>query len=145
MARFKDDQKVIDAFTPHLPAGETVLHYAYGVKQPNIFLMIVLFLLAILPGAIAVAILTKEYIVATTQRRFVVIRFSGGKIDVKEVLEYPLDQLRGKGVKTSKGSLFTHITIADPQKPFVAKFHRLGMKQNKPHAEAIADTLQAAA
>lgn len=143
MARFKDDQKVIDAFKPHLPAGETVQHYAYGVKQPPIILIFLLFLLAILPGAIAVALLTKEYIVATTERRFVVIRFSGGKINVKEVLEYPLDQVRN--VKTSKGGIFTVIKIADPQKPFEAKFHRLGMKQNKQHAEAMADALQAAA
>ena len=143
MARFRDEQKVIDAFAPHLPPGETVRYYGYGVKQPPIILIFFLFLLAILPGAIAVALLTKEYLVALTEKRFLVLRFSGGKIDVKEVLEYPLDGLAH--VKTSKGGLFTHLRIDDPQKPFVAKFHRLGLKQNKPHCEAIADALEQAA
>ncbi len=141
MARFKDDQKVIDAFGPYLVPGETVQHYAYGVKQPHILLIIFLMLLAILPGAIAVALLTKEYIVATTAGRFLVLRFSSGKINVKEVLEYSLD--RPLNVVTSTGSIFTHIRINDPQKPFVAKFHRLGMKSNQPHSRAIAEALEA--
>lgn len=144
MARFKDEGFVAQAFQPHLAPGEQVQHLGYGVKQPNIFLMIFLFCLAILPGAIAVAILTKEYVVALTNQRLVVLRFSGGKIDVKEVLDYWPQNLTGK-VKTSKGGIFTHIKIDDPDKPFVAKFHRLGMPNNKPQMEAIADALQQAA
>ena len=143
MARFKDEGFVAQAFAPHLNPGEQISNLAYGVKQPNIFLIILLFCLAILPGAIAVAILTKEYVVALTNQRFIVLQFSGGKINVKEVLEYWPQNLVGK-VKTSKGSIFTHIKINDPDKPFVAKFHRMGMPNNKPQTEAMADALQQA-
>lgn len=143
MARFKDEGFVAQAFQPHLHQGEQIQNLAYGVKQPPIWLILILFCLAILPGAIAVAILTKEYVVALTNQRFVVLQFSGGKIKVKEVKEYWPNNLAGK-VKTSKGSIFTHIKISEPGNDFVAKFHRLGMPNNKQHAEAMADALQQA-
>jgi hypothetical protein len=107
------------------------------VKQPNI-------LLIILMGAGLLAwLLTKEYMVGLTDRgRFIVLRFSG-KMNVKEVTDYHLTQLQN--VKTSTGALFTHINIKDPQKPFVAKFHRLGMKTNREQAMAIAQALESRA
>jgi hypothetical protein len=123
------------AFQPHLAPGESLKHWAYGVKQPPIWLILILFLLAILPGAIAVALLTKEYVIGLTDRRLIVLLFSG-KLKVKEMMEYQLGSL--PPVKTSTGGLFTHISIQDPARPFVAKFHRLGMKQNREHAMAIA-------
>jgi hypothetical protein len=145
MARFKDEQKVVAAFQPYLQPGDQVQHFAYGVKQPSMLLMLPLFLLAILPGAIAVALLTKEYIVALTGQKFIALRFSSGKITVKEVLEYYPQETAAPGVvKTSKGGLFTHIRINHPEKPFVAKFHRMGMPNNKPHAEAIVDRISGA-
>ena len=49
MAKFSEDQ-IRDVFAPHLEEGETVQHMAFGVKQPNIFLIILLVALAILPG-----------------------------------------------------------------------------------------------
>lgn len=144
MARFKDESKVTGAFQTHLHPGEQLQHFAYGVKQPPIMLIILLMLLAILPGAIAVALLTKEYLLGLTDKRLIALRFSSGKINVKEVLEYARAQLTPQQVKTSKGSIFTHIRIDDPAKPFVAKFHRMGMPNNKMHAEAIADALNQA-
>lgn len=135
MARFKSDEIITNAFQPHLAPGEQLKHWAYGVKQPPIFLIILLFLLAILPGAIAVALLTKEYVIGLTDRRLLVLRFSG-KLNVKEMLEYNLASM--PPCKTSTGGLFTHIEIMDPARPFIAKFHRLGMKQNREHAMAIA-------
>ncbi len=135
MARFKSDEIITNAFQPHLAPGEQLKHWAYGVKQPPIFLIILLFLLAILPGAIAVALLTKEYVIGLTDRRLLVLRFSG-KLNVKEMLEYNLASMTP--CKTSTGGLFTHIEIMDPARPFIAKFHRLGMKQNREHAMAIA-------
>jgi len=143
MARFKDEGFVAQAFQPHLHPGEQIQHLAYGVKQPPIWLILLLFCLAILPGAIATAILTKEYVVALTGQRFIVLLFSGGKIKVKEVKEYWPQNLGGK-VKTSKGAIFTHIRIDDGPNSFVAKFHRMGMPNNKQHAEAMADMLQQA-
>lgn len=135
MARFRDPNIPAAAFTPYLEPGEQLKHWAYGIKQPNIFLIIALFALGILPGAIAIAVMTKEYLVGLTDRRFIVLRFKGGKIEVKEVIHYPLDNL--PPVKASTGGIFTHIKIADPAKPFAAKFHRLGMSGNREHSMAI--------
>lgn len=135
MARFKDPNVPAAAFTPYLEPGEQLKHWAYGVKQPSMALIIPLLFLAVLPGAIATALLTKEYIVGLTDRRFIVIRFKGKKIDVKEIMDYPLASL--PPVKASTGGLFTHIKIEDPSKPFVAKFHRMGMPGNREHGQAI--------
>jgi hypothetical protein len=101
MARFKDPSVVPNAFEAHLEEGEEIKYYAYGVKQPSIWLIILLMCLAILPGIIAIALLTKEYIVALTGGRFLAIRFSGSEIKEKEFLEYQLGEI--KDVKTSKG------------------------------------------
>jgi len=134
MARFKDEAFILNGFAPHLQPGERILYYAYGVKQPNILLM-VLFL-----GGLLAWLLTKEYMVGLTDRgRFVVLRFSG-KLNVKEVLDYWIMQLQN--VKTKTGPLFTYIDIKDPERPFSAKFHRLGMKQNREYAMAIAQSLE---
>ena len=135
MARFKDPNVPAAAFQPYLEPGEQLRHWAFGVKQPNMLLILPLFALAILPGAIAVALLTKEYVVGLTDRRFIVLRFKGKKVEVQEVLEYPLSAL--PPVKASTGGLFTHIKIEDPAKPFVAKFHRMGMPGNREHGMAI--------
>ena len=133
MARF-DEASVMNAFAPHLQPGERVLYYAYGVKQPNVLLIVLLL------GGLLAALLTKQYMVGLTDRgRFLVLRF-GGKLNVKEVSEYHLGNVQGASTKT--GPIFTYITIKDPQKPFTAKFHRLGMKQNRPHAMAIGQSLQ---
>lgn len=139
MARFRDPNIPAAAFTPYLEPGEQLKHWAYGVKQPNILLIIPLFVLGVLPGVIAVAVMTKEYVVGLTDRRFIVLRFKGGKIEVKEVIDYPLNKL--PPVQASTGGIFTHIKITDPAKPFAAKFHRLGMSGNREHSMAIAAAL----
>jgi hypothetical protein len=133
MARF-NDTNVPAAIQPHLQQGEKLKHWAFGVKQPNMGLIILLIAMAILPGVIAVALLTKNYIVALTERRVLVLRFKG-KLNVVEVMEYPL-QPRPKG-SGSTGALFTHIRIDDPTKPFKAKFHRMGMPNNREQSQAI--------
>jgi len=139
VARFRDESIMTNALSAQLQPGEQLYYYAYGVKQPNIFLIILLMCLAILPGAIAVALLTKEYVIGMTERRLIVLRFSG-KMKIKEVTDYWLDRL--PRVVQSTGSLFTHIKIEDPQKPFVAKFHRLGAKQNRDMSMAMAKHLE---
>jgi hypothetical protein len=135
MARFKDPKIPAAAFTPYLEAGEQLSHWAYGVKQPNILLMMPLLALGVLPGLIAIQVLTKEYVVGLTDRRFIVLRFKGGKIAVSEVIAYPLNSL--PPVKASTGPVFTRIKIDDAAKPFAAKFHRLGMPGNREHAISI--------
>lgn len=139
MARFNDVAKVRAAFTPYLEQGEQLYGVAYGVKQPPIWAIILLLLVGILPGVIAIAVMTKEYIVAITDRRFVTLRFSGSSIKVKEVQAWHRTAM--PPVRTSTGGLFTHIAIADPVKRFAAKFHRLGMPGQREEAMKIAATL----
>lgn len=139
MARFKDPNFVAAAFHPYLQPGEQLRHVAFGIKQPSMWAMMPLFILAILPGAIATALLTKEYVVALTDRRVIVLHFKGSQIQVQEVFEYALNY--HAPAETSTGSIFTHIKIHDPAKPFVAKFHRAGMPGNREQAMAIAAAL----
>jgi hypothetical protein len=140
MARFKDPNVPAAAFAPYLEPGEQLRNIAFGVKQPNLLLILPLFLLAILPGAIAVALLTKEYVVGLTDRRFIVLRFKGKNVQVQEVLDYRLGD-HPLPVKSSTGPVFTHIKVEDAAKPFVAKFHRMGMPGNREGAMAIAAAL----
>jgi hypothetical protein len=143
MARFNDTTVIQAALAAQLEPGETLRHWAYGVKQPNVALITFLYCLALLPGIIAVFALTREYVVGLTDRRFIVLRFKGSGIAVQEVLSWRLDAL--PHVQTSTGSLFTHIRIDDPAKRFVAKFHRLGTSDNRPQAMAIAEGLEVGA
>ena len=133
-----DNVNVPAAFAPHLQPGEQLKYYAFGVKQPNIGLIILFMLLGILPGMIAVMLMTKNYFIGLTDRRFLVLQIkSMGNHTVVQVMEYPLSGLSPQNVVASTGPLFTHIRINDPQKPFVAKFHRMGMKTNREHTMAI--------
>lgn len=140
MARFNDPGVVQAAFQSALEPGETIRHVAYGVKQPPIAVIALLTALFILPGLIAIAIMTKEYVVALTDRRFIVLRFKSKAIRVEETLAWRLDAL--PPVKTSTGGLFTHIAVEDPARPFAAKFHRLGMPGQREEATAIAAALE---
>ena len=141
MARFKDPNVPAAAFAPYLEPGEQLRHVAFGVKQPSLLLILPLFALAVLPGAIAMALLTKEYVVGLTDRRLIVLRFKGGKVNVQEVLDYRLDNGQRPRVTASTGPVFTHIKIEDQAKPFAAKFHRMGMPGNREGATAIAAAL----
>ncbi|MFQ5569652.1 MAG: hypothetical protein ACE5G0_08245 [Rhodothermales bacterium] len=137
-----NDERIQAAFQPYLQEGEELRYWAFGVKQPNIFLLILLIALAILPGIIAVFLLTKNYLIGLTDRRFLVLQIKGtSKATVKQITEYGLDEVRGMKVKTSTGGLFTHIRIDDAAKPFVAKFHRAFSKNNRPHAMAIGEAI----
>jgi hypothetical protein len=142
MARYKDPV-VTELLGKQLHPGEQLYHWAYGVKQPPMGLIILLTLLAVLPGAIATALMTKEYIVGLTSHRVLILRVKGGKANVLEITEY--DRRNLPPAKTSTGALFTHIALADPARPFVAKFHRLGMTNNRDHAMGIAAALPQAA
>lgn len=139
MARFNDLFHVHAAFEPYLEPGEQIARVAYGMKQPPIWLIVPLLLIGILPGVIAIALMTREYVVALTDRRFIALRFSGKQIRVEEVLDWRLGAL--PPLATSTGAIFTHIAIRDPARPFVAKFHRLGMPDQREEAMAIAAAL----
>jgi hypothetical protein len=138
MARYQD-AIVTNVLGQQLQPGEQLQHWAYGVKQPPIWLIILLMCAAILPGAIAVALMTKEYVIGLTSHRLIILQVSGGK--AKVILKWDYWRAQMPPAQTSTGALFTHITIKDPQRPFGAKFHRMGMPNNRPHAMAIAAAL----
>ncbi|MCG8602054.1 MAG: hypothetical protein MI807_18065 [Verrucomicrobiales bacterium] len=136
------DEDVKAALAPQLEEGESIRHWAYGVKQPNIFLLIFLIALAVVPGIIAVFLLTKNYFLVLTDRRLLAIQVKGVKPDdIKTITEYSLAELSSENVKTSTGGLFTHIAIQEEEKPFKAKFHRAFCETNRPHAMAIAEAI----
>jgi hypothetical protein len=103
-------------------------------------LIIAMYLIAVLPGAIALMLLTKEYVVALTDRRVLVLRFSG-RLKVKELIEYSLADEHQ--TQSSTGMLFVHLKVRDPERPFVAKFHRLGLTNNRQNAQEISTALAA--
>ena len=102
MARYKDPI-VTDVLGKQLMPGEQLQHWAYGVKQPHIGLIILLMCMAILPGAIAVAIMTKEYVIGLTSHRLLVLQVKGGKATIIGKQEYNRAAL--PPAKTSTGGL----------------------------------------
>ena len=138
MAKFSEDN-LRNAIQPHLQPGEQVQYVAYGVKQPNILLLVLLL------GGILGALLTKHYVIALTDRRLIVVQAKGGffSIDLgaKAVASYTFAELSALPIKTSTGAIFTHIRI-DASTPFIAKFHRLASKTNRDHAVGITQALQ---
>ena len=131
MARY-NDTNVPAAIQPHLKPGEVLRHYAFGVKTPNmVFTLIPLLYI----------VLTRNFIVALTNRRLLVLEFSGN-LNVTGVTEYALDSM--PVVTGSVGMLFTKLWVKDSAKPFFAKFHRMGMPNNRMHSTAILEALKTA-
>lgn len=143
MAKITDD-RVAQVARPHLQPGETIESWAFGVKMPPFYVWVPLIAIALLPGLIAMLLLTKNYLLVLTDRRLLVLTIkSPSNATVKAVSEYALDELHKLDVKTSTGSIFTHIKIPDDHKPFVAKFHRAYSKENRRNAMAIAEAISA--
>ena len=141
MPKLKDEQ-IKTAFQDYLNEDEELKHWAFGVKQPNIFLIILLIALFILPGILAVIFLTKNYLIALTDKRFIVLQIKSiSNAEVTKMQEYNLDELDRSKVKSSAGALFTKISIDDPVNPFAAKFHRAFSKNNRPHSIAIGEAI----
>lgn len=144
MARKTKDEKWRDAFAQHLDPDEQLLHVAFGVKQPHIGLIILFVALAVIPGLIVVMLMTKNYLVALTNKRLIVAQVSSSfKFKPGKMWDYDPGQPGGE-VKTSTGMIFTHISIKNPENPFKAKFHRSGSKKNREAAMAIAAVLDPA-
>jgi len=94
-----------------------------------------LLLVALLPAAILNVLMTKEYVVGLTDRRLIVLRFTG-KLVVKDSFVYDLALL--DRVATKAGSVFTWISIDNKERPFRALFHRSGLADNQAQSRAIA-------
>lgn len=125
-----------------LQPGEQIQFVAYGIKQPNIFLMVLLL------GGLLSALLTKHYVLALTDRRLVIKEINMGLFSLdftkaKSITSYTPQELAQFPVKTSTGPIFTHIRIDAPNR-FVAKFHRLASKNAREHAMGIAAALERA-
>ena len=130
------DEDMMPIFAPHLQPGEQLVNWAYGVKQPSIWVIILC--IATIGGVLLVAFLTKNYLVGLTSwGRFLVFQMSGKT--VKSATVYQVGQMQD--VKTSTGPIFTHMKIAGPV-PWQAKFHRMGMKQNRQHSQAMAAAIE---
>ena len=140
MTKLTDD-KIKLAFEQYLQGEENLKYWAFGVKQPNIFLIVLLLALFILQGIIAIFWLTKNYLIALTDNNLLVLEVASiSNANVKKHTEYSLSKLRGK-VTASTGVLFTKIKIDDSAKLFEAKFHRAFSKNNRPHAMAISEAI----
>ncbi len=144
MAKMTHDE-LKHALQPHLLPGEEVRHLAFGVKQPPIAVIILLVLIAVLPGLIAVLLLTRNYLVALTDRRLLVLRVSGPfKPEAKEMIEFDLDRI--SRIKTRRSPIFVHLNLQQEQQRFVAKFHRSPYRgANRTESIAIVDELQSVA
>ncbi len=141
MAKLKDEQ-IKAAFQDYLKEDEELKYWAYGVKQPNIIIIVILIALFILPGIIAVLFFTNNYLIAITDKRFIVLQIKSiSNAEIIKMQEYNLDELDRTKVKSSTGALFTKISIDNQDKPFAAKFHRAFSKNNRPHAMAIGDAI----
>ena len=143
MRQFTRPSDAAAVLQPHLEDGETLRHWASGVKQPSVWLLLPLAALGIVPAVVAAFLLTKDYVVGLTDRRFVVLRMGASGTEPEEVLVYDLHAL--PPVTASAGPLFTHIKVQDPTQPFAAKFNKAGMPGNREHAAAIAAALTSGA
>lgn len=146
-----DTPQMLDLLSPMLPAGDTLLHSAYGTRQPNMLLMLPAFALAIIPGVILTHVLTKHYIVGLSQTALLIAEVSPKwrsmmvAVDaVKPSRVIPLAELRGQTAKVKTSTLFRHIDVGQGDERFKAKFHRAFSKSNRPEANAIGDAIVAA-
>ena len=96
MTKLTDD-KIKLAFEQYLQGEENLKYWAFGVKQPNIFLIVLLLALFILQGIIAIFWLTKNYLIALTDNNLLVLEVASiSNVNVKKHTEYSLSELSGK-------------------------------------------------
>lgn len=138
------DDLMKETLNAHLQEDETLAHWAFGIKQPSLLIIAPLFALAILPGAIATQMLTKNYLIGLTNKRLIVLQIKSiTNAELKALIEYDRAGFKANPASYKPGKLFTHISIEDAEKPFKAKFHRMMSKDNRMHAEAIGTAISA--
>jgi hypothetical protein len=145
-----DSRTMREILAPGVPAGESLQHVAYGVRQPNMLLMLPAFALAVVPGVLLTQKLTKHYVVGATRNYLVIAEVSpkwrslAVAVDaVKSVDAISLGALRGEPKKVSTGPVFTHIRFGAGKSLFKVKFHRAFSKTNRAEANAIAEIVAA--
>jgi len=146
-----DMAQMRELLAPVLPAGETVQHAAYGVRQPNILLLLPAFALAILPGIILTQMLTRHYVVGQSRNYLMVAEISPkwrsmtAAVDaVRDRWAVSINTLRGQPKMVRNGPLFTRIAFGSGPDGFQAKFHRAFSRTNRAEAEAIGEVVKSA-
>ncbi|MCA9185593.1 MAG: hypothetical protein R3E01_29495 [Pirellulaceae bacterium] len=141
MAKLTDD-RAREILQPYLEDGETIRHWCFGVRQPHLALLIALIAIATIPGVIAVQLLTKNFLIALTNRRLIILHIaSPTNHRVKTMFEYTLAELDEVPVRSSTGPLFTHLKIGEGSDCFRAKCARMFSKSNRSEAIAIATAI----
>ena len=137
MAKLKESD-ITTALGAHLEPGETLQQWAVGIRQPGLHIIVPLFALAILPGAIAVQMLTKSYIVGLTDKRLIVLQVKSiTNATLKGVMEFDRARLADAPGTTRTGGLFTHMRIDWPEQSWRAKFHRAFARGHRERAMQI--------
>lgn len=139
MARLTQ-QQIATAVQPFLEPGEQVLYCAYGIQQPSWLLIAPLVILAILPGLITQALLSKYYMVVLTNRRGLLVHCAG-KLKPREIIEYRPGAI--PPVTVSQGPFSTVMRITDPLGAIRIRFYRAAVANNREQAAAIGNALAA--
>lgn len=139
MKTSKED-KLRLAFNPYLKQDEKFKFVAYGVKQPNFFVLSLLIISII--GVFILPSLTKHFIIGLTDKRLIILQINGiNNHKVKRIIEYPLVELPNIQIITSTRLLFTYFDIQYDNESFKAKCHRGYSKTNRENAIKIAEAI----
>lgn len=145
-----DNAQMREILNPALPAGERLQHCAYGVRQPNMWLMVPAFALAIVPGVLLTAKLTRHYVVGMSRNYLVVSEIGANwrskslaSEAVKSCDAISLNALRGVEKQVKIGTVFTRIRFGTGADRFDAKFHRAFSKTNRAESAAMAEVIGA--
>lgn len=139
MRQFADPDALAAVLRPHLAPGETLQHWASGVRQPSVWLLLPLAALAVVPAVVAASLLTRDVLVGLTDRRLVVLWMGASGTEPERVVAYERSAM--PPVRASSGPLRTTLRVRDPARPFAVTFNRAGMPGNREHAGAIAAAL----
>ena len=122
-----------------LDAGETLKEFGIAHRPPRFF-----FLLAVLAELVpifkpALLKMTRFFLVGVTNRRLVVLEVDRRECAPVQLKAFSLNQL--PPFSYSKGFVNHRLTLNVPEGKDVLRFHRIGMKDNFRHAEAIEKAL----
>jgi len=143
-----DTKQMHEILSLALPTGERLQYCAYGVRQPNMLLMVPAFALAIVPGVILTHKLTRHYVVGMSRNYLIIAEISPKwrsmslAVDaVKTCDAISLNALRGVEKRVKTGMIFTRIRFGTGRGRFEAKFHRAFSKSNAADAAAMAEII----
>lgn len=122
------------AFGPYLEPDEPLKHWAYGRRGPAPLFFLPLYLLGIVPGVLARALLTTTYLVGLTEHRLIVLRFRG-YLKVEEHYAYALDQM--PPVRSQRKLFAALLTIDDAERPLTVRFGLFTAHNSGQHVRSL--------